>query len=209
MDDYRIEKDSWGEIKIPSDVYWGAQTQRAIENFPISGMTLPPIFIHSLALIKHACASVNRELNLIEPHIADAIIRASEEIRDGKFKNQFPVDVFQTGSGTSTNMNVNELIAARANELITGNRASKSPVHPNDHVNKGQSSNDIIPTVIHVAASIQVKELLLPAMRVLEKSIKDKQLNYDTIVKTGRTHLMDAMPITLKQEMSGWATQIE
>jgi len=209
MSDYRKENDSLGEIKVSSGAYWGAQTQRAIENFPISGMTLPPIFIHSLALIKHACASVNRELNLLEPRIADAIIRASEEIRDGKFKNQFPVDVFQTGSGTSTNMNVNEVIAARANEIISGKKASKSPVHPNDHVNMGQSSNDVIPTAIHVAARIQVKELLLPAMRILEKSIKGKQLNYDMIVKTGRTHLMDAMPITLKQEMSGWATQIE
>ncbi len=209
MADYRIEKDSLGEMKVPSDAYWGAQTQRAIGNFPISGMTLQPIFIHSLALIKHACASVNREANLLEPLIADAIIRASEEIRDGKFNGQFPVDVFQTGSGTSTNMNMNEVIAARANELITGNKAGKSPVHPNDHVNMGQSSNDVIPTAIHVAASIQLKESLLPAMRVLEKSIKDKQMNYGTIVKTGRTHLMDAMPITLKQEMSGWAAQIE
>ena len=209
MADYRIEKDSLGEIKVASDAYWGAQTQRAIENFPVSGMTLPPIFIYSLALIKHACASVNRELKLLEPRIANAVIRASEEIREGKFKDQFPIDVFQTGSGTSTNMNVNEVIAGRANELITGKKASKSPVHPNDHVNMGQSSNDVIPTAIHVAASIQVKEFLLPAMRVLEKSIKDKALNYDTIVKTGRTHLMDAMLITLKQEMSGWAAQIE
>ena len=124
MSDYRKENDSLGEIKVSSGAYWGAQTQRAIENFPISGMTLPPIFIHSLALIKHACASVNRELNLLEPRIADAIIRASEEIRDGKFKNQFPVDVFQTGSGTSTNMNVNEVIAARANEIISGKKAN-------------------------------------------------------------------------------------
>ncbi len=209
MPDYRTETDSLGEIKVPSDAYWGAQTQRAIENFPVSGMTLPPIFIHSLALIKHACASVNRELNLLDPRTADAIIRASEEIREDKFNDQFPVDVFQTGSGTSTNMNVNEVIAARANELITGNKASKAPAHPNDHVNMGQSSNDVIPTAIHVAASIQVKELLLPAMRILEQSIKDKQLKYATTVKTGRTHLMDAMPITLKQEISGWGAQIE
>ena len=209
MADYRIEKDSLGEIHVPPDAYWGAQTQRAIENFPVSGMTLPPIFVHSLALIKHACASVNRELNLLEPHSADAIIRASEEIQEGKFQDQFPIDVFQTGSGTSTNMNVNEVIAARANELVSGKKASKSPVHPNDHVNMGQSSNDVIPTAIHVAASIQVKELLLPAMRVLEQSITDKQLRFETIVKTGRTHLMDALPITLQQEMSGWATQIE
>jgi len=172
-------------------------------------MTLTPIFIYSLALIKHACTSVNRELTLLEPRIADAIIRTSEEIQDGKFKNQFRVDVFQTGSGTSTNMNVNEVIAASANELITGNKASKSPIHPNDHVNKGQSSNDVIPTAIYVATSIRIKELLLPAMRVLEKSIKNKQPNYDTIVKTGRRHLMDAMPITLKQEMSGWVAQIK
>jgi len=209
MADYRIEKDSLGEINVPSDVYWGAQTQRAIENFSISGMTLPRIFIHSLALIKHACASVNREFNLLEPRIADAIIRASEEIREGKFNDQFPIDVFQTGSGTSTNMNVNEVIAARANELITGRKESKSPVHPNDHVNKGQSSNDVIPTAIHVAAIIQLKEILLPAMRLLENTIEDKQVNYDTIVKTGRTHLMDAMPITMEQEMSAWAAQIK
>jgi fumarate hydratase class II len=209
MADYRKESDSLGDIEVSSDAYWGAHTQRAIENFPISGMTLPPIFIHSLALIKHACAMANRELNLLEPRIADAIIQASEEIREGKFEDQFPVDVFQTGSGTSTNMNMNEVIATRANELLTGSKSGKSPVHPNDHVNQGQSSNDVIPATIHVAASIQVVDALLPAMRMLERTIRDKQVKYEAIVKTGRTHLMDAMPITLMQEMSGWATQIE
>ncbi len=209
MNEYRIEKDSLGEVKVPKDAYWGAQTQRAVENFPVSGIVFPAVFIRSMGLIKHACTGVNQELGLLEPRIADAIIRACDEIREGKFNDQFPLDIFQTGSGTSTNMNANEVIATRANEILTGAKHTKTPVHPNDHVNMGQSSNDVIPTAIHVSACLQTKELLLPAMKFLHAAIRDKAKQYGSLVKTGRTHLMDAMPITLGQEMSGWATQIE
>lgn len=209
MKEYRIEKDSLGEIKVPMDAYWGAQTQRAIENFPVSGITFSPIFIRSLGLIKHACTGVNRELGLLEPEIANAVLHACDEVMEGKFNNQFPLDIFQTGSGTSTNMNANEVIAARANEILTGTKNTKSPVHPNDHVNMGQSSNDVIPTAIHVASYLHVKELLLPSLDLLRKTILNKSKDYGDVVKTGRTHLMDAMPLTIEQEMSGWAAQIE
>jgi fumarate hydratase class II len=209
MNEYRIEKDSLGEVKVPKDAYWGAQTQRAVENFPVSGITFPIVFIRSLGLIKHACAGVNSELGILEPGIADAIMHACDEVIEGKFSDQFPLDIFQTGSGTSTNMNVNEVIATRANEILTGVKNTKTPVHPNDHVNMGQSSNDVIPTAIHVSAYLQTKELLLPAVGLLHKTIMDAKGGYASLVKTGRTHLMDAMPITLEQEMSGWATQIE
>ena len=209
MDKYRIEKDSLGEVKVPKDAYWGAQTQRAIENFPVSGIVFPAVFIRAMGLIKHACAAVNRELGVLDARIADAIIRVCDEVMEGKFSDQFPLDIFQTGSGTSTNMNVNEVIATRANELLTGARHSTAPVHPNDHVNRGQSSNDVIPTAIHVAACLQTKELLLPAMAVLHTALSDKQREHATVVKTGRTHLMDAMPITVGQELSGWASQVE
>ncbi len=208
MDSYRIEKDSLGEVKVPGKAYWGAQTQRAIENFPVSGITFPEVFIRSLALIKKSCASVNRELGLLDKKRSDAIIKAADEIIHGKLHDQFPVDIFQTGSGTSTNMNANEVIATRANEILTGRKNTKSPVHPNDHVNMGQSSNDVIPTAIHVSSYLQTKDLLLPALDGLYKTIQEKQANYRSTVKTGRTHLMDAMPITLAQEMSGWATQV-
>ena len=206
---FRIEKDSLGEIRVRHDAYWGAQTQRALENFPVSGITFPATFICSLVLIKRACASANRRIGILDSKHANAIIQACDEIVDGKFNDQFPLDVFQTGSGTSTNMNANEVIAARANEILTGNRNSRSPVHPNDHVNMGQSSNDVFPTAVHVAALLQTKELLLPALEFLHKTIRAKSGKYRALVKTGRTHLMDAMPITLGQEMSGWATQIE
>jgi len=209
MDGYRVEKDSLGEVRIPNSAYWGPQTQRAIENFPISGIRLPDIFIRSLAYIKLACARVNLEKGLLEERIADAIIQASEEVINGRFDDQFPLDIFQTGSGTSTNMNVNEVIATRANEILTGTKQTRSPIHPNDHVNMGQSSNDVIPTAIHVAAYLQVNTLLLPSMELLHSTIKEKQVRYRSTIKTGRTHLMDAMPITLEQEMSGWATEIE
>ena len=209
MNGYRIEKDSLGEVKVPKDAYWGAQTQRAVENFPVSGIVFPEVFIRSMGLIKHACAGVNRELGHLEPRIADAIIHACDEIIEGKFNDQFPLDIFQTGSGTSTNMNANEVIATRANEILTGSKHTRTPVHPNDHVNMGQSSNDVIPTAIHVAVCLQTKELLLPAMKFLHTAIRDKEKKYGALVKTGRTHLMDAMPMTLEQEMSGWAAQIE
>jgi fumarate hydratase class II len=198
-----------GEVKVPKDAYWGAQTQRAVENFPVSGIVFPPVFVRSMGLIKHACAAVNQELGLLDSRFAEAIVRACDEIMEGKFNDQFPLDIFQTGSGTSTNMNANEVIATRANEMLTGAKNTKTPVHPNDHVNMGQSSNDVIPTAIHVSACLQTRELLLPALRVLHTTILDKAKKYGSLVKTGRTHLMDAMPITLEQEMSGWAAQLE
>ena len=209
MNDHRIEVDSMGEVKVPKDAYWGAQTQRGIENFPVSGIVFAPIFVHTLGVIKHACASVNRECHLLESRITDAIIRSCDEVIEGRFDNQFPVDVFQSGSGTSTNMNANEVIATRANEILTGAKHSRAPVHPNDHVNMGQSSNDVIPTAIHVAAVLQVRAVLLPALELLHRTIQNKQEQYRTVVKTGRTHLMDAMPVTLEQEMSGWAAQVD
>lgn len=206
--DYRVERDSLGEVRVPKDAYWGAQTQRAIENFPVSGIRFPSVFISSLGYIKLACAEVNQSLGLLKPELARSIIKASEEVIRGDFEDQFPLDIFQTGSGTSTNMNVNEVIATRANEIITGHKDSKKPVHPNDHVNMGQSSNDVFPSAIHISASIQIKRLLLPALNNLYLTIEEKSQLYDDVVKTGRTHLMDAMPITLRQEMSGWSAQI-
>lgn len=198
-----------GEVKIPINAYWGPQTQRAIENFPVSGITFPSVFIHSLGVIKHACASVNREFHLLEPILADAITNACTEVIEGKFDDQFPLDIFQSGSGTSTNMNANEVISTRANEILNGTRQTGAPVHPNDHVNMGQSSNDVIPTAIHVSACLLMHDLLLPSLELLQNAIRVKQENYANVVKTGRTHLMDAMPITLGQELSGWAAQIE
>lgn len=206
--DYRIERDSLGEVRVPKNAYWGAQTQRAIENFPISGIRFPSVFISSLGYIKLACSEVNRFLGLLRPDLAQVIIKASEEVIRGDFNDQFPLDIFQTGSGTSTNMNANEVIATRANEMITGRKDTKNPVHPNDHVNMGQSSNDVIPSAIHISAVIQAKRLLLPALNRLHSAIEEKSRLYHDVVKTGRTHLMDAMPITLGQEMSGWASQI-
>jgi fumarate hydratase class II len=209
MVDFRLEKDSLGEIKVPKNAYWGAQTQRAVENFPISGIRFPDVFIRSLGYIKLACARVNGESRLLDKRLSHAIIKACEEIIAGRFNDQFPLDIFQTGSGTSTNMNANEVIATRANEMLTGKKNTKSPVHPNDHVNMGQSSNDVIPTAIHVSSYLQIRELFIPSMEFLLQSISHTKKKYKNIVKTGRTHLMDAMPITLEQEMSGWATQVE
>lgn len=209
MADFRLEKDSLGEIKVPKNAYWGAQTQRAVENFPVSGIRFPDVFIRSLGYIKLACAKVNEESRLLDKRLSHAIIRACEEIIAGRFNDQFPLDIFQTGSGTSTNMNANEVIATRANEILAGKKNSKSPVHPNDHVNMGQSSNDVIPTAIHVSAYIQIKELFIPSMEFLFQAITHTKKRYKKTVKTGRTHLMDAMPVTLEQEMSGWATQVE
>ncbi|HYA26909.1 MAG TPA: class II fumarate hydratase, partial [Thermodesulfovibrionales bacterium] len=209
VNEYRTEKDSLGEVKVPGDAYWGAQTQRALENFPVSGIMFPAVFIRSLGLIKQACASVNADLGLLGPGIADALIRACKEVVEGKLSSQFPLDIFQTGSGTSTNMNANEVIATRANEILTGSKNTRNPVHPNDHVNMGQSSNDVIPTAIHVSACLHTKELLMPAIELLREVLTEKQQGYHSLVKTGRTHLMDAMPITVEQELSGWATQMQ
>ncbi len=204
---FRTEEDTLGKVKVPTEAYWGAQTQRALENFPESGAKFPPVFFRALAYIKLACAMVNAELGLLEKKKARAIMRASREVLSGRLRGQFPVDIFQTGSGTSTNMNANEVIATRANELLTGKKSTRHPVHPNDHVNMGQSSNDVIPSAIHISALFLAEEKLLPALRGLKKTLDGKSRAYKAVVKTGRTHLMDAMPVTLGQEISGWAAQ--
>ncbi|MBI4393961.1 MAG: class II fumarate hydratase [Euryarchaeota archaeon] len=205
----RKEKDSLGEVSVPADAYWGAQTQRAVENFPVSGTTMPSSFIHALGLVKLACARVNRKRGRLDGKLADGIEKAAREVWEGKLDAQFPIDVFQTGSGTSSNMNANEVIASRANEILGGKRGDKSPVHPNDHVNMGQSSNDIIPTTLHVAGAIMVEKDLLPSLRHLHSALAKKSRDFDDVIKIGRTHLMDAVPIRLGQEVSGWASQVE
>ncbi|WP_457631187.1 class II fumarate hydratase [Oceanithermus sp.] len=207
--EYRIEKDSMGELKVPADAYYGAQTARAVENFPISGLRFPRPFIKAMGAIKHAAAEVNLELGNLDERRARAIMQAAEEVMEGKLDDQFVVDIFQTGSGTSTNMNTNEVIAGRANEILTGKRGGKDPVHPNDHVNFGQSSNDTIPTAIHVSVAVQTNEVLLPALKHLHQALLDKAREWDDVVKIGRTHLMDATPIRMGQEASGWARQVE
>lgn len=201
--------DSMGEMNVPESAYYGASTQRAIENFPISGQPMPGSIIRALALIKVEAAAVNSQLGLLEPDLAEAIAEAGVEIVEGQHANQFPVDIFQTGSGTSTNMNVNEVMAARANEILGAERQGRTPVHPNDHVNLGQSSNDVIPTALHIAARIQVEETLLPALVKLKAALAAKSGEFSGVVKLGRTHLQDAVPVTLGQEFSGWAAQIK
>ena len=200
--EYRIEKDSMGEMQVPVDALYAAQTQRAVENFPVSGITMPRAVIRALGLIKAATARVNLDLGLIESDVAEAIQGAANEVAKGNHDLQFPVDIFQTGSGTSSNMNANEVIASIASTKL-GRK-----VHPNDHVNMGQSSNDVIPTAIHVSGSLLVSESLLPALDHLANTIHGRLEETSGIVKTGRTHLMDAMPVTLAQEMSGWETQV-
>ena len=206
---FRIEKDSMGEVKVPSDVYYGAQTQRAVENFPISGLRIPRSLIRTLGLIKWAAAKVNHELRLVDKRIANAIRQAAWEVVEGKWDGQFVVDIFQTGSGTSSNMNANEIISNRAIELLKGTIGSKSPVHPNDHVNLGQSSNDVFPSAIHIASIEGIQNDLLPALRQMRQALVRKSQQFDRIVKIGRTHLMDATPIRLGQEFGGYARQIE
>jgi fumarate hydratase class II len=203
-----MEKDSMGEMQVPANAYYGASTQRAVENFPVSGWPLPPRFIAALGLVKLAAARVNHSLGLLDPALADAIERAAREVADGKHDREFPIDVFQTGSGTSTNMNANEVIANRAGEILGAARGDKR-VHPNDHVNLGQSSNDVIPTVLHVAAVLAIEQDLVPALAHLHAALDAKAKAWDAIVKTGRTHLMDATPIRLGQEFSGYASQVE
>ena len=205
----REEKDTMGTVQVPENAYFGAQTQRAVENFPISGLKLPLKFVYSLALIKEYSARVNFELGLLNAKISESIIQAAREVRDGKFDDQFVVDVFQTGSGTSTNMNMNEVIASRANEIISGKKGGKSPVHPNDHVNLGQSSNDVIPSTIHISALLSIKDHLIPALKLLHRTILQKEIEFAKIRKIGRTHLQDAVPMTLGQQFSGYARQIE
>lgn len=208
MSDFRIETDSLGEVRVPATAYYGAQTQRALENFPISGRRMSREFIRALGIIKSAAAQANMELGLLDRTLGAVIVRAAEEVADGKFDRDFVVDVYQTGSGTSTNMNANEIIANRAIELLGGQIGSKKPVHPNDHVNKGQSSNDVIPTAIHVAVLESLEKNLLPALQYLFNALSEKTQAFDPIVKIGRTHLQDAVPIRLGQEFSGYAAQI-
>jgi fumarate hydratase class II len=205
----RLEQDSMGDVLVPEDAYYGAQTQRAVENFAISGLRFPRALISALGLIKKHAAQVNQELGLLDASLADAIIAAAEEVVAGDRDDQFVVDVFQTGSGTSTNMNANEVIAGRANEILTGKRGGKSPVHPNDHVNMGQSSNDVIPSAIHIAAMTEIRNRLLPALGLLARRTREKAAAFASVTKIGRTHLQDAVPISLGQEFGGYGRQIE
>jgi len=205
---YRIEKDSMGEMRVPEDAYWGAQTQRAVENFQVSGIRFPGGFIRVLGIVKQAAVRANMKLGLLDKKRGDAIVRASQEVIDGKMNDQFVVDIFQTGSGTSTNMNANEVIANRANEILGSTIGSNTPVHPNDHVNMGQSSNDIIPTCIHISAAEGICNALLPVLETLEKSLHEKSEEFSDIVKIGRTHFQDATPIRLGQEISGYESMV-
>jgi len=201
MSDVRIEKDSMGELDVPANALYGAQTQRAINNFPVSGLVMPRAFIHALGQIKVACAQVNCELGEMEPGHKDAIVNAAFRVSEGEYDEHFPIDIFQTGSGTSTNMNANEVISRLAN-------SDTLSIHPNDHVNMGQSSNDVIPTAIHVSASLQTAKLLIPALSYLKAAIDKRCAELKSVVKTGRTHLMDAMPVSMAQEMGGWSAQL-
>jgi len=205
----RIETDSLGEVEVPADCYYGAQTARSVANFPIGDERMPRDLIHALALIKKAAALANRELGLLDEQRAQSIARAADEVLAGKLDDQFPLVIWQTGSGTHTNMNVNEVIANRANELAGGARGSKQPVHPNDHVNMSQSSNDVFPTAMHVAAVLRIHDRLLPAVSHLRDTLDAKARAFAGIVKIGRTHLQDATPLTLGQEISGWVAQLD
>ncbi len=218
MTDFRIERDSMGEVRIPAQAYYGAQTQRAVENFPISGTRLPPALIHALGLVKWAAAVANRDLGRLtgsgkrplSSREVSALLAACREVYEGKFDDQFPVDVYQTGSGTSSNMNANEVIANRAIELAGGDRFQpEKPIHPNDHVNLGQSTNDIFPTAIHVAAAVGIRGELVPALTRCAEALAAKAAAWQGILKIGRTHLADATPLTLGQEISGLARQLE
>ena len=207
-DDYRTESDSLGEMDVPADAYWGAQTQRAVENFPISGISFSRRFVRALGIVKKAAAQANRDLGLVDDEIAQAIIDAANEVIAGDHDDQFPVDIFQTGSGTSSNMNANEVIANRAAEIL-GHEIGDRAVHPNDHVNYGQSSNDVIPTAMHVAGLEALANDVVPALETLRDELAAKEDEFDSVVKTGRTHLQDATPVRLGQEFGGYRTQIE
>ncbi|MBI3977562.1 MAG: class II fumarate hydratase [Chloroflexi bacterium] len=205
----RVERDSMGEMQVPAGAYYGASTMRAVHNFPISDLRFPRPFIRALGLIKAAAAEVNADLGLLDRRLAQAIVRAAHEVADGRFDQQFVIDIFQTGSGTSTNMNANEVIANRANEILGSPLGSRKPVHPNDHVNMGQSSNDVIPTAIHLSALLAIKEELVPAVERLRNALRQKSSAFWDVVKTGRTHLQDATPIRLGQEFYGYAGQMD
>ena len=200
---YRVEYDSMGELDVPADALWGAQTQRAVNNFPISGLRMPRRFIEALGLVKWAAAGANAELGLIKSDVAMAIQKAALAVAEGEYDEHFPIDVFQTGSGTSSNMNANEVIARVAS------KATGREIHPNDHVNMSQSSNDVIPTSVHVSAMLAIQQQLLPALRHLSQTLEKKSEEVGHVVKTGRTHLMDAMPVTFGQELDGWRSQID
>ena len=209
MTEKRIERDSMGEFEVPVDAYYGAQTMRAVVNFPISDLRFPRSFIRALANVKLAAAHTNADLGLLDSDISAAIAAAAQEIAEGKLDSEFVVDIFQTGSGTSTNMNANEVISNRAIEIMGGVIGSRSPVHPNDHVNLGQSSNDVIPTAMHLAAQTSIREVLLPALRGLQAGLERKSAEFMGVIKTGRTHLQDATPVWLGQEFTGYAGQVE
>lgn len=218
MAEMRVERDSMGEVQVPANSYYGAQTQRAVENFPISGWPLPNALIHAMGLVKYACGVANRDLekltgsgkNPLNDEQVQAMLSACRDVAGGKLDDEFPVDVFQTGSGTSSNMNVNEVISNRAIEILGGDRfAAEKPVHPNDHVNMGQSTNDTFPTAIHVAVGQQIKNDLIPALERLAATLSQKAKDWDQVIKIGRTHLMDATPLRLGQEIGGLARQIE
>jgi fumarate hydratase class II len=218
MTQFRVERDSMGEVQVPAQAYYSAQTQRAVENFPVSGWPLPPALIHALGLVKFACAVANRDLgkltksgkNRLNDEQVAALLAACREVSEGKHDKEFPIDVFQTGSGTSSNMNTNEVIANRAIEILGGDRLHKDKaVHPNDHVNMGQSTNDIFPTAIHVAVAMRIKDDLIPALQRLYDVLKQKAQEWDKIIKIGRTHLADATPLRLGQEFGGFARQLE
>ena len=208
-DNVRIERDSMGELRVPADAYYGAQTMRAVLNFPISRLRFSRPFVRALGLIKLAAAQVNAELDLLDRELANTIVAASQEVADGRLDDHFVLDIFQTGSGTSTNMNANEVISNRAIEILGGELGSRDPVHPNDHVNVGQSSNDVIPTAIHIAALQAVYGGLIPALSHLQAELEKKAVEFMPVVKTGRTHLQDATPILLGQELKGHAGQVE
>ncbi len=206
---FRVEKDSMGEMQVPEWAYWGAQTQRAVENFPISGYRFSRRFIRALGMIKKCAALTNMELGRLDEKLGKAIVQAADEVIAGKLDEHFVVDVFQTGSGTSTNMNANEVISNRANEILGGKIGDRFPVHPNDHVNMGQSSNDVIPTAMHVSAMEAIMGDLVPALEKLHQSLETKAKDFDKIIKIGRTHLQDATPIRLGQEFSGYASMVK
>jgi fumarate hydratase, class II len=217
MSEFRTEKDSMGDVQVPAKAYYGAQTQRAVENFPISGWPLHPDLIHAIGLVKFACGAANRDLgkltgsgkNPLDNKQVDAMLAACREVAEGKHDNQFPIDVFQTGSGTSSNMNANEVISNRAIEIAGGDRfAAAKPIHPNDHVNMGQSTNDTFPTAIHVAVARSINEGLLPALERFAEVLEDKAQQWDKVIKIGRTHLADATPLRLGQEFGGFARQL-
>ena len=205
----RTETDTFGPIEVPADRYWGAQTQRSLHNFRIGGERMPVPLIRALGLVKQAAALVNRDLGALDPRVADAVAAAAAEVVEGRLDDEFPLVVWQTGSGTQSNMNANEVIANRANEALGGARGQKAPVHPNDHVNRGQSSNDTFPTAMHLAVAIEINQRLVPALRHLRRELAAKAEEFADVVKIGRTHLQDATPVTLGQEFGGYAAQVE